>query len=155
MISKSYHTFMLSQHYRTKRSQGTTSSRQHLGVTGAENTGLFTALLCLGTVILAVSFIRNINVYLEGNRRLSALKSEVDQAQKEVDDIQAKVDEAQTVEYQEQLIRDELGLAREGELILILPPEAEVRAASPLRAQVAPHTQEDDPNWKLWLKLFI
>ena len=55
-------------------------------------------------------------------------------------------------EYKERQLRDKLGLAKEGELIVVLPPDETLRKLAPKSLE-----EEDslpDPNWKKWMHLF-
>jgi len=55
-------------------------------------------------------------------------------------------------EYKERQLRDKLGLAKEGELIVVLPDDETLRKLAPKSLE-----EEDslpDPNWKKWMHLF-
>ncbi len=110
-------------------------------------------LVWLLILLLALSVIRNIG-------RVALVRSEVQKAREKVAKIEAEnavlekeVEKAQSEVFIEKQIRDKLGLAKEGEAIVILPDEEVLRKLAP-----NPYQDENslpDPNWKRWLKLFL
>lgn len=72
---------------------------------------------------------------------------------KEKEDLQERLEEIRSEEFVEKQLRDGLGLAKEGDLVIILPEDEKLRQLVPkmdFRKESLP-----DPNWKKWLKLFL
>lgn len=55
-----------------------------------------------------------------------------------------------TPEYEEKLIRDNLGLVKENEAVVIIPKEVSVAGEGQV-VEISPHK----PIWKQWLELFL
>jgi len=110
---------------------------------------LFLALLLIG---LSLSLYRSIT-------RTGTVNLGIEDAQKRVDKLRAenikleeKLKEVRNVEFVEKQLRDKLGLAKEGEIVIILPEDEVLRKLAPTieeEEEVLP-----DPNWKKWTKLF-
>lgn len=61
-----------------------------------------------------------------------------------------------SVEFIEQQARDKLGLAQEGEVIVVLPPEEVLRSLAPKEEFVdSGFEQETRPIWRQWVRLFL
>lgn len=110
-------------------------------------------LLILGVIVVAISLIRNIIRALNIRDRIKTEEAKVEVLRKEKEELEKKVAEAESDAYIEKQLRDKLGLAKEGEIVLILPEDEILR-------KIAPIVQEEedflpDPTWKKWLKLFI
>lgn len=67
-------------------------------------------------------------------------------------DLETKLKEVKDDVYIEKQLRDKLGYAKEGEIVVVLPDEAILRKLAP------PERREEetlpDPNWKKWMKVF-
>ncbi len=110
-------------------------------------------LLIFGIIILTFSLIRNIIRVLNVRDRIKEEEKKVETLRKEKEELEKKVIDAESDAYIEKQLRDKLGLAKEGEIILVLPEDEILR-------KIAPVVQEEedflpDPTWKKWLKLFI
>jgi cell division protein FtsB len=110
-------------------------------------------LLILGVIIVAISLVRNIIRAINIKDRIKAEEAKVEVLRKEKEELEKKVAEAESDAYIEKQLRDKLGLAKEGEIVLILPEDEILRKIAPVVQK-----EEDflpDPTWKKWLKLFI
>jgi len=112
-------------------------------------TYLFMAL----AVFLGISLLRNISNVKRVNQRIDQKEKEVARIENEQEELKRKLEFTQSSQYMEQQLRDKLGLAKEGETVVIMPPPEVLR-------NIAPKYEEEkdvlpDPNWKRWLKLFI
>ncbi len=104
------------------------------------------------TFLLVVSLIRNVLRINRANQEILEAEKRVDEVIMENKELRTKAEELRSSEYQEQQLRDKLGLAKEEEIILVLPDDEVLRKLAPRRTE-----EEDilpDPNWKRWLKLF-
>jgi cell division protein DivIC len=108
----------------------------------------------LGVVLLlSITLVKNILRNVDINKKIATEKAKVEQMKQENANLAQKVAEIQSQAYIEEQLRDKLGLAKEGEIVVVLPDTATLEKLAP---EVP--TQEvalPDPNWKKWLKLFI
>lgn len=110
-------------------------------------------IIIIVIIILTLSLIGSITRILSANQKLTQAKSKILAAQKEQEDLQKKVAEAKSSEFVEKEARNKLGLAKEGEIIVVLPDTQTLKLLAPT------HKKEEnflpDPNWKKWAKLFF
>lgn len=110
-------------------------------------------LLIFGVIVVAISLIRNVIKVIDIRNRIKEEEKKVEVLKKEKEELERKVAEAESDVYIEKQLRDKLGLAKEGEIVLILPEDEILR-------KIAPVTKEEedylpDFTWKKWLKLFL
>jgi len=108
--------------------------------------------LFLGFLFL-LSLIRNISKIADAEKRISKAQERVEKLRKENEETERRLAEVKGEEYIEKQLRDKLGLAKEGEIVVVLPDEETLRKIAPGIAE-----EEDflpDPTWKKWLKLFL
>lgn len=108
--------------------------------------------LFLGFLFL-LSLIRNISKIAKAGKRIDKAESRLGKLRKENEEMERKLAEVKSEEYIEKQLRDKLGLAKEGEIVVVLPDEETLR-------KIAPSVPEEedvlpDPTWKKWLKLFF
>lgn len=65
------------------------------------------------------------------------------------EELKRELSEAQTPEYIEKVAREKLGLVKEGETIILMPPRKDSGQAN------IPAPDESAPNWKKWWRLFF
>jgi cell division protein FtsB len=108
----------------------------------------------LGVVLLlSITLVKNILRNVDINKKIEAEKARVEQMKQDNADLAQKVAEIQSQAYIEEQLRDKLGLAKEGEIVVVLPDTATLEKLAtdvPVEVQTLP-----DPNWKKWLKLFL
>ncbi|MBI3397020.1 septum formation initiator family protein [Candidatus Woesebacteria bacterium] len=106
-------------------------------------------------VVLAflIAFVRNFSNIIQAQKRIESQRLKVEKLNSENEELKNRNKSEQSEQFIEKQLRDKLGLAKEGEIILVLPDENTLRKLAP------PNIEEDqalpDPNWKKWLKLFI
>ena len=122
---------------------GVTSMLRRLGVYAA-------ILLC---VVLTFSLVGNLKNVRNAQKIVADKESEVEKAQREQEELKRRIDYSQSQEYIEKQLRDNLGLAKEGEIVVVMPPAEVLRSFAPSE----PEEEETlpDPNWKKWLHLFL
>ncbi len=72
---------------------------------------------------------------------------------KENEELQKRLTETQSPVYIERELRDKLGLAKRGEVVVVLPDAEILKRLAPKSSE-----EEDflpDPTWKKWAKLFF
>jgi len=108
--------------------------------------------LFLGFLFL-LSLIRNVSKIAGAEKRISRAQERVEKLKKENEEAERRLAKVKGEEYIEKQLRDKLGLAKEGEIVVVLPDEETLRKIAPGIAE-----EEDvlpDPTWKKWLKLFL
>jgi cell division protein FtsB len=104
--------------------------------------------------LLIISLFRNVTTLMSANEKIAETQKELEAKLVENQKLQKQVAEAQSPLYKEQQARNQLGLARDGEVVLILPEGDVLKKISPL----VDNTDESvlpDSNWRKWLKLFL
>ena len=104
-------------------------------------------------LLLSITLVKNILRNVDINKKIEAEKARVEQMKQDNADLAQKVAEIQSQAYIEEQLRDKLGLAKEGEIVVVLPDTATLEKLAtdvPVEVQTLP-----DPNWKKWLKLFL
>ena len=104
-------------------------------------------------LLLSLSVYRNVLKIGSIYKKIADKEADVRKLEEENQNLEKKVEEVTSDDYIEKQIRDKLGLAKEGEIVLVLP-EPEVLK------KFAPKIEEEeeilpDPNWKKWIKLFF
>lgn len=102
---------------------------------------------------MLVSLTRNIVKVREAKERLKEKEEYIEKTRKENEELGQRVDIFKSEEFIEKQLRDKLGLAKEGEIIIVLPDEETISKFAPSdekEEEILP-----DPNWKKWLKLFF
>lgn len=103
--------------------------------------------------ILLLSLGRNVLKILGVDKTIEEERNRVDKLKQENVELKRKVEEVQSQDYIEQQLRDELGLVKEGEIVLVLPDDETLRSFAPKLEEE--EEKLPDPNWKKWLKLFL
>ncbi|HEX6977230.1 MAG TPA: septum formation initiator family protein [Patescibacteria group bacterium] len=118
------------------------------------NIRLITNILIIVVIILlSLSLLGSIKKILNANQKLTEAKNKIEAAQKEQEELKKKVAEAKSQEFIEKEARNKLGLAKAGEIIVVLPDAQTLKLLAP-----TPEKEENflpDPNWKKWAKLFF
>jgi len=102
---------------------------------------------------LGFSLARNYQRVRRVEKQIEAKEAQVEIVKKETERLQNELKIVEDKDFTEKQLRDKLGLAKEGEIVVVLPPEDELRKVFPIyekEENILP-----DPNWKKWLKLFI
>ena len=110
-------------------------------------------LLILICIVLMASLIKNIYKIKEAQEEINQLQARVEELREKNDGLKQSIEVAKSEEFIEKQLRDKLGLAKEGEIVIVLPEEEVLR-------KLAPEDEEEevflpDPNWKKWMKLFF
>ena len=112
--------------------------------------GLVASLLIF--VILVSSLVKSVRRIQVGDTVIEKTKVKIGKAEEENKRLEEQLKIVQSEEYLEKQLRDKLGLAKEGEIILVLPEADIVRKLSP---QI-PEEEEVKPktNFQKWLEMF-
>jgi len=103
-------------------------------------------------LLMAISLIRNILRISQAKGRVETAEERVSQLKEENERLQKELKNIESEAYVEFQAREKLGLAGEGEIIVVLPDEEVLRKIAPKI-----YKEEEtlpDPTWKKWIHLF-
>ncbi|MCX6705179.1 MAG: septum formation initiator family protein [Candidatus Woesebacteria bacterium] len=104
-------------------------------------------------LLLFLSTIKNVGRVGNINSAVQKEKDKVEKMKEENAKLEAQIAQTQGSAFIEKQIRDKLGLAKEGEAIVVLPDVGILRKLAP-QMPIEENTLPD-PNWKKWLNLFL
>lgn len=104
-------------------------------------------------VFLLLSLSRNIVKTLDAQKKISTKEEEISALEKKNEELKSELSQVQSSEYTEEQLRDKLGLAKEGETVVVLPDKEALKNLVP--QQESQKEELPDPNWKKWMKLFF
>jgi cell division protein FtsB len=110
-------------------------------------------ILIILLLFVAMSVVRSFMKVGSVDERLAQGRNKVEDLKSEHKELEMKLEEIESMEYVEKQLRDSLGLAHKGEIVVILP-EAEVLRKLAPKVEV----EEDvlpQPNWQKWIRLFL
>ena len=104
-------------------------------------------------IVLTISLIRNILKTQESIKTIEKKELQLASLEEKNKQLEEDLRRVQSDEFVEKQLRDQLGLAKEGEIIIVLPEAEKLRLLIP----DLPQEEEElpDPNWRKWLKLFL
>lgn len=111
-------------------------------------------IMIIGAIVVTFSVFRNATYLIKSQNELAGAQAKLKSQQAEFDHLQQTVSQMSTDTYQETIMRDKLGLAKEGEQVIFLPEDTQLIALSPRKKQLT-QVALPDPNWKKWAKLFL
>ncbi|EKE05737.1 MAG: hypothetical protein ACD_19C00182G0065 [uncultured bacterium] len=103
-------------------------------------------------MILISSLFKSVARIKVGDAVIEKTKAKIEKSEAENQKLADQLKITQSEEFMEKQLRDKLGLAKEGEIILVLPEAEIVRRLSP---QI-PEVEEIKPkaNWQKWWEIF-
>ncbi len=103
-------------------------------------------------IILASSLIKSINRIRVGEAVIKKTQTRIENAESENKKLEEQLKVTQSEEFIEKQLRDKMGLAKEGEIILVLPEAEIVRRLSP---QIPTESEIlVKSNFERWIDLF-
>ncbi len=102
---------------------------------------------------LLTSLTKNLLQLQSANKRLAQSKEKLAKEKENTANLENELKTVQSQLYIETQARNQLGLAKEGEVVLVLPEPEVLRKLSP-RNRNQETTSLPDPNWKKWAKKF-
>ncbi len=132
---------------------------------------LFRILVTLVSLIVIFGLSRGLYSLWKKGDIMSERKVALAKLEREQVELKKKLEEAQSPEFIEKAARENLGLIREGEAIVLVPSDKPARQASPGDAGGSTNlpageaglqmtnekgkTQDNESNWKKWRRLFF
>jgi len=107
-------------------------------------------LIIIVGIILIVSLSRSILKMFKARDELKLAEQKIEELQKEAASLTEKKEFYQSEEFIEQEARNKLNMVKEGETVVVLPPNVKEILGE---KEVQPQTSV--PNWRQWLNLFL
>lgn len=104
-------------------------------------------------LFIAVALAKNIFTLLKAEGRISDLKQRVEEEEKKRSELSSQKVEVSSSGFIEKEARDTLGLSKEGESIVVLPPQEFLKGL--VKPVTDDNSIENKPNWQKWLELFF
>lgn len=103
-------------------------------------------------ILLIISLIGGISRMRNAGSKVDREKEKVEKLKRENQELLENLETVKSQEFIEKQLRDNLGLAKDGEIVVILPDDAMVK-------RFAPDIDDEEevfmePNWKKWMKAF-
>jgi len=113
--------------------------------------------LIVGLVFLYIvwSLSKNLVELSKQDERLINAREEVDILIQTNNELQAEAEKVGTSAHEEGLIRDNLGLVRPGETLVIIPEESLIQSTGSSSIASVARESTDYPVWLQWLFLFL
>jgi len=107
-------------------------------------------LIIIVGIILIVSLSRSILKMFKARDELKLAEQKIEELQEEAASLTEKKEFYQSEEFIEQEARNKLNMVKEGEIVVVLPPNIkEILGEKETQPQISV------PNWRQWLNLFL
>jgi len=111
-------------------------------------------LIIIVGLLVSLALSRNIIKISSSSKRIASSQNKLEETRNENERLKRELEKVQSEVFIERQARDKLGLAKEGEIVLVLPDEDILRRLSPRS------TREEEfvlpkANWEKWLNLFL
>jgi len=111
--------------------------------------GVFKAIFLLVAWLVIFSLAKDVLHIQNGFDRVTEAKTRLEQEEIKNVELKKRYEEVRTEEHRERLIRDQLNMQKEGEVIVVLPKSMD------LEVEPKDELVEDIPNWKKWVDLLM
>jgi len=109
----------------------------------------------VGLVLLALllsQLLKSFSRLKSGQAKIAQVEESIKRIKEENEALQEKIKKVESTDYIEKQLRDSLNLAKEGEIVVVLPDKEKL-------ANLAPKIEEEketalEPNWKKWMRVF-
>lgn len=105
------------------------------------------------SLFLVYSLIKNISRVSKADDRIGEKREKVEKLESENRELKDNLEKVQSGEYVESVLRDGLGYAKEGEIIVVLPDEEVLKQIVSKREEEVQAPPK--ANWEKWLELFL
>lgn len=110
-------------------------------------------VIFVAIVLLSVSLARGVIKARLAAETIEQAKIDNKKLEQEIADLRDDLGNAQSEEFIESQLRDGLGMAKRGEVVVVMPDEKYVRSLAP-KMELNEQTEEK-PNWQKWFDVFI
>jgi len=112
-------------------------------------------LVFLGLVaIVSLSVYRSISNLASSRDRVRLAEKHLEESRQKQEELKEELSRVTSDFYKEKQARDKLGLARDSDVVIVLPGEDLLRRLSP-RIAIQEDIKLPEPNWKKWIGLFF
>jgi len=105
-------------------------------------------------LLVLVSVLRGVSRLISSRDRVETTKAKLEELKKEQERLKFELEAVSSDYYRDKQARDKLGLAKEGEKVVVLPSEEILRRLSPRKLELEKN-EAKEPNWRKWAKLFF
>lgn len=113
---------------------------------------LLSIAILIFALCLIVSLSRDIINLIQKEEEIEGSQLEVEELEVKNEELKKQLEYVKSAEFLEKEAREKLGLAREGETVVILPENIE-EIIGANQSQISEN--QEMPNWKRWLNLFF
>lgn len=113
---------------------------------------MMTVLLIIAVILFIVSLVQTSIKIRKINREVQSRENQLERVRKEEEELKRKYEEITSNEYMERQLRNQLNLAKDNEIILILPEDDVLRKLVP--QDIEEKFDDIRPNWRKWADLF-
>ena len=106
-------------------------------------------ILILG-IYLVISLSRELFNLIKKGERTKEMEGKIEELRVKNKELKENLEYVKSEEFVEKEARDRLNMAKEDEVIVVLPEGLELRDQ-----QLEASSEEDWPNWQRWLRLFF
>lgn len=111
-----------------------------------------TLLLLIPLVLITLSVFSGLGKIKKATLQVKKAEEKLEKVDEENQNLETRLREVKDDVYIEKQIRDKLGYAKEGEIVVILPDEEILRKLAP--PELIEEETLPDPIWKKWMKVF-
>lgn len=102
--------------------------------------------------VLGFSLIRGIFKIVGSGGKITQAGQQVDELTRQNEGLKGQLANVSSVQFVEEQARDKLGLAKKGEMVVVLPDSTTLRMLAPKETEA--EKKLPDPIWRKWVKLF-
>lgn len=113
---------------------------------------VMTLLLLVAFVLFITSLTQTIMKIRKMNKEVASRENQLERLKKEEEELKKKYEEITSSEYMEKQLRNQLNLAKENEIILILPEDEILKKLVP--SDIEETAYDIRPNWRKWADIF-
>ena len=111
-------------------------------------------VLAVVVLLLIISLSRSVLRLKRARSRVAEAEIALEEVSERNNELKRQKQVVESEFFIEKQLRDNFGLAKEGEIVLVLPEHEILRRLSP-RVENEEQNTLPDPNWKKWANLFI
>lgn len=113
----------------------------------------FRFVVVIFMVILVMSLVGNIVSIRKAESKITEAEERVEKLKREREELEQELASIESSFYVEKQLRDNLGMSKENEIVLVLPEDTVLRKLAPVEKRE--EIESPQPNWKKWMDLFI
>ncbi len=113
---------------------------------------IMTLFLVIAVILFITSLMQTSMKIRKMNKEVASRENQLERLKKEEEELKKKYGEITSSDYMEKQLRDQLNLAKENEIILILPEDEILKKLVPPDAEEVAYDMR--PNWKKWAEVF-